>query len=188
MSLISTFYDAGVYPIRVVLAHRPPCADCEIPDDAVAGFIEVHHDEYEFAEWISYHFTGSLSDGALDLDVSDRVCGNGEQEGLCYPEQGIESVFRVQGSLSDNVLSLDQVEVIGDPGYPVDIPFTGLTSTLEPNAFDGAPVPIEGAWTGMAWMPTTAIYPLPLPMPGNNSMQVDIRAIASNSHGPRALS
>jgi hypothetical protein len=139
----------------------------------VRGFFDLHQNVAILAEAFAYYFTGEANDEMIALTFTDRLCGAGDPPGLCYPMlPALPEVFAATGQAAVESILFDQAEELPAIGYDTDLPFTTMTLTRddEPGSDDG--VPFAGDWDGWCRIPTSVVYPLPLPLYGANSMEI----------------
>ncbi len=137
------------------------------------GFIDLHQDAGFMAEAFAYNFSGEIDeDGLVVLHLTDRMCGAGDPDGLCYPHLPMLShVFTMKGGLTEGDFVFDSVSAEPDLGYQPDLPFENMHLSFN-DSLEAEETVFEGAWTGYCRMTTSVVYPLPLPMYGNNEMVI----------------
>ena len=162
----SEFFPPGDYAAEVAIAQTA---------SGVVGYINITLDPKDFLGGIVTHtFSGALVAGnKLDLKYSDRICGAGDPIGYCYPHFTggfAQYSFTGPAAVKGEDLFLSEPVVLPDLHYEATLPFesANLTRTAGPprDTFNGKYSNLEYIWMG------TALFPLPLPMFGNNQVEI----------------
>ncbi len=162
----SEFFPPGDYAAEVAIAQTA---------SGVVGYINITFDPKDFLGGIVTHtFSGALVAGnKLDLKYSDRICGAGDPIGYCYPHFTggfAQYSFTGPAAVKGEDLFLSEPVVLPDLHYEATLPFESANLTRIPgpprDTFNGTYSNLEYIWMG------TALFPLPLPMFGNNQVEI----------------
>lgn len=129
----------------------------------------------------SYYVEGTIdATSNVVLELTERACGAGEPQGLCYPDftNSRAPRYRAEGKLSSGVLTFGQAKAKPDaPALPDGIafepPFDSLVLTPPPPLEATSGSGITGNWLGECDLPRDVIFPLPTPMDGVVDVSID---------------
>lgn len=133
----------------------------------VRGVIDVNAQATRLATWVSHLVTGSRQGSLLVLEMTDRLCGAGEPEGLCAPRLSEARSAAFSLEFEQDAAGLRLKRIIRSPGltYPAnaphELPFDSLsaTRTTAPRPSDGG---VAGIWEGALTLPRDSIYAGPV--------------------------
>ena len=160
------FHPPGSYPAEVAIAQTA---------SGVVGYVNIVFDPTDFLGGIITHAFSGLPGpaGEIELQYSDRICGAGDPIGLCYPHFSkgfVQYSFVGLASVEGGQLVLSEPSFLPDLPYAATLPFESATLTRTPgpsrDTFDGFYPNLEYIWMG------TALFPLPLPLFGNNEVEI----------------
>jgi len=148
------FLKTGTYPAVIHLVQS---------GTRVRGVLDVHAKAAEFAEWFGYYIEGTVIRDELTIELTDRACGAGEPEGLCYPAwDGKAKVFTAKLKRKHDGLSATSIAVKDGVSYPdgraIEPPFRSLKAT-HISKVGGKPLSsLIGTWKGPFNPPESVVF------------------------------
>lgn len=130
----------------------------------VRGVIDVKSNSAPNAEWLGYYLDGVVAaDNRLHVELTDRACGAGEPEGLCYPNWASKAkVFSAIFKLSATRVQLTDIRVIDGVSYPADRPIELPFSAARASKVSGSDSKISdvlaGKWAGRFNPPESVVF------------------------------